>query len=128
MGGAFEAESADHFVALDGNPKTAIPLGIVGRNTIDFFPQRTLNIRLKGVAEVGRAEKPVDSDEQLPDLSGIVLRERADGYLWVQNLIPAGELPRVLAIPLLRSNGVECACWYGRAMGAYASKLASVLA
>ena len=85
----FQAECAEHFVALDGNPKTAIPLPIVGRNTIDFFPQRTFDIRFKGVAEVGRAEKSVDSDEQLPDLSGIVLLERADGYLCVHNLIPA---------------------------------------
>jgi hypothetical protein len=46
-------------------------------------------LRFKGVAEVGRAKKSVDSDEQLPDLSGIVLRERADGYLCVHDLIPA---------------------------------------
>jgi hypothetical protein len=40
-------------VALDGNPKTAVPLAVVSRDTIDFFPQRTFNIRLEGVAEVG---------------------------------------------------------------------------
>ena len=38
--------------------------------SVPFFPQRTFDIRLKGVAEVGRAEKSVDSDEQLPDLTG----------------------------------------------------------
>jgi hypothetical protein len=87
--GAFQAECADQFVARDGNPKTAIPLGIVSRDTIDFFTQRTFDIRLESVAQMGQAEKSVDSDEQLPDLSGIVLRERADGYLCVHNLIPA---------------------------------------
>jgi hypothetical protein len=29
---------------------------------------------------------------------------------------------------LLRLNGVECACWYGRAVEPYASKPASILA
>ena len=92
----FQAECAEHFVALDGNPKTAIPLAVVSRNTIDLFPQRTFDIRLKGVAKVGRAEESVDSDEQLPNLSGIVLSERPDKYLYIHNLILVGELPRVL--------------------------------
>jgi len=51
-----------------------------------------LDIHLKGVTEVGRAEKSVDSNEQLPDVSGILLGKRADGYLCVHNLIPADEL------------------------------------
>jgi hypothetical protein len=85
VGGAFEAERADHFVAHDGNPKTAIALAVIRRYTIDFFRQRALNIHLKGVTEVGRAEESVDSNEQLPHVSGIVLGERADGYLCVHN-------------------------------------------
>jgi hypothetical protein len=40
-----------------------------------------LDIRLKGVAEVGRAEKPTDGYEQGSHLSGILLDKRADGYL-----------------------------------------------
>jgi hypothetical protein len=44
---------------------------------------------------VGRAEKSVDSDEQLADLGGIALSKRADGYLFAHNLIPADELPRI---------------------------------
>jgi len=55
-----------------------------------------LDMRLKGVAKVGRAEESVDSDEQLPNLSGIVLCERPDNYLYVHNPILAGELPRGL--------------------------------
>ena len=86
--GAFKAESADHFVAFDGNPKTTISLAVIGRDTIDFFGQRALDIRLKGVAQVGRAEKSVNSDEQLPDVSSIVPGKRADGYLCVHKLIP----------------------------------------
>jgi hypothetical protein len=93
IGGAFQTECADHFVARDGNPKRAIPLAVIRRYTIDFFRQRMFDIYLKGVAEMGRAEKSVDSNEQLPDVSGIVLGKRADGYLCVHNLIPADEQP-----------------------------------
>jgi len=35
-----------------------------------------LDIHLKGVTKVGRAEKSVDSNEQLPDVSGILLVKR----------------------------------------------------
>ena len=46
-----------------------------------------LDIHLKGVTEVGRAEKSVDSNEQLPDLSGMLLGKRAD-YLCVHIFLP----------------------------------------
>ena len=70
---------------------------------IDFFRQRTIDIRLKGIAEIGRAEKSVDSNEQLPDVSSIVLGERADGYLCVHNLIPGGDFPRIVLANVLVS-------------------------
>jgi hypothetical protein len=47
-----------------------------------------LDIHLKGVTEVGRAEKSVDSNEQLPDLSGMLLGKRADDYLCVHIFLP----------------------------------------
>jgi hypothetical protein len=91
-GGAFEAEYANHFVARDRDPKTAIPLAVIRRYTIDFFRQRVLDIHLKVVTEVGRAEKPVDGDEQGSHLSRILIGKWADDYLCVHNLIPADEL------------------------------------
>jgi hypothetical protein len=50
-----------------------------------------LDIHLKGVTEVRRAEKSVDSNEQFPDVSGILLGKRADSYICVHSL-PAPEL------------------------------------
>jgi hypothetical protein len=52
-----------------------------------------LDIHLKGVTEVGWAEKPVDSYEQLPDVRGILLGKRPDSHLSVHNSIPADEQP-----------------------------------
>jgi hypothetical protein len=40
-----------------------------------------LDVHLKSVPEVGRAEKPIDGYEQGSHLSGILLDKRADGCL-----------------------------------------------
>src|SRR5271165_6931578 len=56
--GAFQAEHPDHFLALHGHPKTAVPFAVVSLDTIYFFHQCTLNIRLEGTAEPSRAEQP----------------------------------------------------------------------
>jgi hypothetical protein len=57
---------------------------------------------------MGRAERSVDRDEQLPDLGGIALSERADGYLFAHNLIPADELPCIPGVRPRRPIGAEC--------------------
>ena len=92
---------------LTATPKTAVPLAVVGRDAIDFLNQRTLDIHLKGVAKVERAEKPIHGDEQSSDLCSVALRKRADGYLFLHDLMPADELPRILAGRPQRPIGAE---------------------
>jgi hypothetical protein len=44
---AFQTECADHRVCSDGHPKAAIPFAVVGQDTINFFFESAIYIRLK---------------------------------------------------------------------------------
>jgi hypothetical protein len=81
--GALQTECADHRVGSDGHPKASIPFAVVGRDTINFFFERALYIRLECAAEIGGAQESVDRNEEVPDLGGILIGKRSDrGHLF----------------------------------------------
>ena len=63
IGRDFQAEHADHLVVLDGYPKAASVLAVIGRDAIDLFFEGTPDIHLEHFAEVRRGEEPVDGNE-----------------------------------------------------------------
>jgi Major Facilitator Superfamily len=77
--GAFQTECADHRVASDGHPEAAIPFAVVGRDTINFFLESAIYVRLECVVEIGWAQKPVDRNEEfsVPFLTSAT--DRMDG-------------------------------------------------
>jgi len=82
--GAFQAEGADQFIALDRYPKTAILLLVISGNSVNLLSQCTLDVRFKGTAEVRRTKEPIDHNEQFPHLGSIILRKRANCDLGAQ--------------------------------------------
>jgi hypothetical protein len=75
---ALQAERADHLIRPDGYPEAAVALAIIGGDPVNLFDQCALDICLEGIAEIGWAKKPIDRDEQVSDLSGILLDKRAN--------------------------------------------------
>jgi hypothetical protein len=55
--GAFQAEGADQFIALDRYPKTAVVLLVISGNSVNLLSQCTLDVRFKGTAEVRRTKR-----------------------------------------------------------------------
>jgi hypothetical protein len=73
-----KAEHANQAAAQGRHPKPAAMLGIVGLDPINLIGQRALDIGFESVAQIRRAEQPVDFNDQLADARTIGIPERAD--------------------------------------------------